>query len=513
MSSTMRDLVADVVTRLGGEAMDEDGVLSVRLPAEGPGDELARRLGQHELRLVFEAVRIAPGVDLVAPGSHVLREIEDFLSARGRRAWVEAPAAHKLTLKSLASVVKPVRGASLALEGRGVDAAHDVYVVYRVRYRSLDRHDEVETVRVRLRPLAEPEVGLAEPPEEVAGWEARPRKHLPPETLEVALGLADEAVVTRGRAEGARREEEARRKAARELSRLHAFYAGQIAELERSRRTDLATTRIEELEDERALRIHELAATTHVRVEVEPLQLLVVEVPLTTARLVVRRRDALDPVESKAGSKAERDGGDAEASTSTSTGDAERDGAEPPPGLPLVLDRHTGQVVLPPCPACASSLLGSAVDACATGHVVHQRCVERCGRCGEAACTACGARACAACEAPTCPGCATSCATCHSDVCSEHVGACAVCGRGGCAVCLRACAECGSAVCEADGHVAAEGARAVLCSRCAVPCPGCRTATSHKELVRCATCGRKFCPTCHPRDAAACVLCAGGAAL
>lgn len=498
MSATMRDLVADVVTRLGGEASDQDGVLSVRLPAEGPGDELARRLGQHELRLVFEAVRIAPGVDLVAPGSHVLREIEEFLSARGRRAWVEAPATHKLTLKSLASVVRTARGASLALEGRGADAGHDVYVVYRVRYRSLDRHDEVETVRVRLRPLAEPEVGLADPPEEVAGWEARPRKHLPPETLEAALALADEAVVTRGRAEGARREDEARRRAARELSRLHAFYAGQIADLERSRRTELAATRIEELEDERALRIQELAATTHVRVEVEPLQLLVVEVPLTTARLVVRHKDA------PARGEPEHDGGDAAAP------DTPTDGAAPAPGLDLVLDRHEGKVLLPPCPACATSLLGATVDACATGHVVHQRCLDRCGRCGQTACAACGARACAACDSPTCPGCATTCASCQSAVCADHTGACAVCGRAGCAVCLRACAECGCAVCEADGHVAAEGARAVLCSRCAVPCPACRTATSHKELVRCATCGRKFCPTCHPRDAAACVLCAGG---
>lgn len=482
-AASMRSLVADVVTRLGGEVTDDGGALTVRLPAEGPGDELARRLGQHELRLVFEAVRIAPGVDLVAPGSHLLRELEEFLAARGRRAWVEAPAAHKLTLRSLASVVKPARGASLALEGRGADSGHDVYVVYRVRYRSLDRHDEVETVRVRLRPLAEPEVGLAEPPAEIAAWEARPRKHLPADVLEAALVLADEAVVTRGRAEGARREEEARRKASRELSRLHAFYAGQIAELERSRRTELAAARIEELEDERALRIHELAATTHVRVEVEPLQLLVVEVPLSTARLVVRRKGA-DPA-------------------------PEHDGA-PAPGIDLVLDRHEGRVLLPPCPACAGSLPGGTVDACASGHVVHQRCVERCGRCARATCAACGARACAACGAATCPGCATACAACQAAVCADHTGACALCDQAGCAVCLRACAECGRAVCEADSHVAADGARAVLCTRCAVPCPGCRTATAHKELVRCAACGRKFCPTCHPREAGACVLCAGG---
>lgn len=512
-TATMKDLVADVVTRLGGEASDEDGVLAVRLPAEGPGDELARRLGQHELRLVFEAVRIAPGVDLVAPGSHVLREIEEFLSARGRRAWVEAPATHKLTLKGLGAVVRPVRGASLALEGRAADSGHDVYVVYRVRYRSLDRHDEVETVRVRLRPLAEPEVGLSEPPEEAAGWEARPRKHLPAETLEAALTLADEAVVTRGRAEGARREEEARRKAARELSRLHAFYAGQIADLERSRRTELAATRIEELEDERALRVHELAATTHVRVEVEPLQLLVVEVPLTTARLVVRHKDRPTAPAggdgAAAAAAAAGDGAPAAAAAAAAEGDG---AAAPGPGLAVVLDRHSGTLLLPPCPACAGVLLGGLVDACAGGHVVHQRCVERCARCGENACAACGARACAACDAPTCPGCATTCPGCQSTVCSEHTGACAVCSRSGCAVCLHACAECGGAVCESDGHLAADGARAVLCTRCAVPCPGCRTATSYQELVRCATCGRKFCPTCHSREAAACVLCAGDAA-
>ncbi|MCO5172441.1 MAG: hypothetical protein M9894_39590 [Planctomycetes bacterium] len=483
----MKDFVADVVVRLGGEVTDEDGVLAVRLPAEGPGDELARRLGQHALRLVFEPTRIGPGVDLVAPGSHVLRELEEFLAGRGRRAWVEAPARHKLTLKSLTGVVRPARGAALAFEGRAGDAGHDVHVVYRVRYRSLDRVDEVETVRVRLRPLAEPEVSLAEPPPEVVEWEARPRKHLPPDELEAALALADEAVVTRARAEGARREDEARRKASRELSRLHAYYAGQIAELERSRRTEQALTRIEELEDERALRLHELATTTHVRVEVEPLQLFVVEVPLATARLVVRRKG-----------EAQDDGDDAPA--------ASDDAAAPN----LVLDRLDGTLLLPPCAACEGAIAGQVIDACGSAHLVHQRCLDRCGRCDRAACAACGARACAACGQPTCPGCATACASCARSVCADHTGACAVCGRAGCGVCLRACAECGGTVCETDGHPAAEGARAVLCTRCAVPCPGCKTATAYKELVRCTTCGRKFCPTCHPRSAAACVLCAGG---
>ncbi|MBX3465926.1 MAG: hypothetical protein KF878_03380 [Planctomycetes bacterium] len=482
----MKGFVADVVTRLGGEARDEDGVLAVRLPAEGPGDELARRLGQHELRLVFEPTRIGPGVDLVAPGSHVLRELEDFLSGRARRAWVEAPAQHKLTLKALSGVVRPAKGAALALEGRAAAAGHDVHVVYRVRYRSLDRCDEVETVRVRLRPLAEPEVSLAEPPDEVVDWEARPRKHLPAEELEAALALADEAVVTRARAEGARREDEGRRKASRELSRLHAYYAGQIADLERSRRTEQALTRIEELEDERALRLHELATTTHVRVEVEPLQLLVVEVPLATARLVVRRRG-----------EAPDDGDEAAPAPSDDTA--------PPPNL--VLDRLEGTLLLPPCPACEGALAGQTVDGCASGHLVHQRCLDRCGRCERFACAACGARACAACGQATCPGCATACPACERSVCADHTGACAICGKAACAVCLRACAECGVTVCETDGHLAAEGSRAVLCTRCAVPCPGCKTATSYKELVRCATCGRKFCPTCHPRSAAACVLC------
>lgn len=507
----MKALVTDVVVRAGGVINEDDGVLSVTLPAEGPGDELARRIGQHELRLVFEATRIGPGVDLVAPGSHVLRAIEEFLAHAGRRSWVEAPATHKLALKTVSAVVRVPRGATLAIEGREADAGHDVYVVYRVRYRSLERTDAVETVRVRLRPRTEPVVERAEPPDEVAGWEARPRKHLPAEQLEDALELADEWVVTRGRAEATRLEQEARRKSVRELSRLHAYYSGTIADLERSRRTEQAISRIEELEDERALRIHELASTTHVRVEVEPLQLLVVEVPLQTARLIVRRKDREAEPEVEAEAPADEapatTPADAAPADAAPAGAAPADAA-PPPGLLLVFDRHAGELTLPPCPSCDGPLPGAVLDACATKHVVHQTCIERCGRCAAAVCSACGARACASCDAATCPACSSVCPGCKKDVCADHRATCAICASSGCAVCMHACAECGAVVCEADGHLAIEGARAILCTRCATPCPGCRTATAYKELVRCGACGRKFCPTCHPRDAGACVLCA-----
>lgn len=473
----MKEFVRDAFAHLGAEVADAGRALTVRLPAapEGTADELATALGGSELRLVFDAAELDAESDLVAPGSHVLRVLEDVLARRGRRSYVVRPGAVRLTLAAVkAHGLRPAPGLAFGLGDKRLEVGYDVYVVYRLRFRSLERTDALETVRVALRPGAAPEVALEEPPVDVAEWDARPRKRAPAALMEEALALADERAARRGRAEAGRLADENRKAATKDLSRLHAYYAAQVAEWERSSRRELAMLRIEELEEERELRLRELAAATRVHAEVRPLQLLVVEVPLQRGRLRLKDR---------------------------------AQGADPRVEVLVHLDRATGALDVPPCGACRGDLARGRVAACASGHAVHQACIDACGRCARSRCAACGEVACRACGAELCPSCQGVCPACETTTCPEHLAGCARCGAGGCAACLQACAHCGEAVCSACRRPAGEGAAAVFCSACAVSCPGCRTATSAHDTSRCGRCGRRFCRACLPREAGACALC------
>lgn len=479
----MRPFVREALTRFGAEVEDgEDERLKVTLPAEPEGDaaELAHHV-EPAFELSFDQERAVPGTQLVAPGSHLLRVLEGLLSPRGQRCYVAQPAEGRLTIKGLgAAGLKPASGLSFTLDAKAQGEGHDVYVVYRLRYATRERIDALETVCVRLRPGAAPEATLAEPPAAVVDWEVRPRKRAPKDALGPGLEAADGCVQARARDEALRLSKEARLKLGKDATRLHAYYSGQIAEYERrNRRRDLALLRIEELEEERALRLKELVAATHVRVEVEPLQLLEVEVPLATAVLVVQPR-----------AKDERD-----------------DEGAVRAQAPVALDRYTGQLELPPCAACQGDLLVEPVAGCHGGHVVHEGCLSGCPGCERATCKACGEHACATCEEPRCRACLTDCPACESPACAEHRGACGRCEQPGCGSCLQDCAACGTPVCASHRQSAGEGLAASFCDACATPCAACRTATPSPQLTKCARCGRRFCGDCHGHDASACVLC------
>lgn len=493
----MKELVADVVRRFGGTAQEADGRLEVELPAEGEGAALAERLGGSALSLVFDAADVGPGRQLVAPGSHVLRQLDAFLSARGQHAYVERPAERRLTLAALRAALQPASGLKLALEQRATGATWDVYVVYQLRFVSLDREDALETVRVRLRPGRPPEVDLEEPPEEAVKWPSRVRKRVAPEAWAVATAEADAAIARHARARGEERREEARSRLQRDLSRLQAYYAGQVAEYRRRRTTELSLLRVEELEEERELRVRELIRSTEVRVEVLPLQALAVEVPLQTARLVVR------PAGGGKAAEAAPEGAPEGASGSASSGGA-------PAGLAIAYDRAEGELLLPPCPACAGPLGEAPLAMCGAGHVVHEREIGPCRGCGALTCAACDLEPCDVCRGPLCKSCGEDCPGCGLWVCgADRDRRCARCDRAGCAGCLHPCAHCGAVVCAEHRHPATSDSEAVVCATCAQPCPGCSVATLAQDLIRCERCGRRFCATCHPRDAATCVLCAG----
>jgi hypothetical protein len=481
----MKPFVREALTRFGAQVTDGEAErLAVSLPPEPEGDaaELAKHV-ESSFEVAFQSEALVPGAQLVAPGSHLLRVLEELLGPRGQRCYVAQPAEARLNLKQLGGAgLKPGRGLAFALEEKSQAEGHDVYVVFRLRYTTRERIDALETVRVRLRPGAAPLAELAEPPASAVDWEVRPRKRAPAEPLAAGLTQADVCVAERAREEARRLSQEARLKLGKDATRLHAYYAGQIAEYERrSRRRDLALLRIEELEEERALRLRELVAATHVAVEIEPLQLLEVEVPLATATLVVHPRDKAARVEGAVRAQA-----------------------------PLFLNRHTGELRVPSCAACQGDLSVEPVGGCAGGHVVHGGCLVACGGCGRDTCQACGDDACATCEEPRCEACLESCRGCEALACAEHRGACGHCQQAGCGVCLRACAACGTPSCSDHRQSAGEGLAASFCVACATPCAACRTATPQPNLIKCARCGRKFCGDCHPADVTACTLCLEG---
>jgi hypothetical protein len=290
--TALLEFVGDVLRSVGGQVALVEGVLEASLPAEdeGAGAELVRRLGRSELKLVSRAARVDAEHELVAPGSHVLRVLEEYLDEVGARSYLVTAPRARLSLKALA--LSAGRGERFKLDERAALVGHDLYVVYRVRYRARDRRDAVITIRVELRPgLApkDPPDALAEPVAEVPAalfaLENRARKRVAPDLLRVALGAADEAVARVAHREAGVLQEEVRKSFKKDLSRLHAYYAGQIAEYMRRRTSDLNVIRVEELEEERAVRVKELIHSSEVRGDAEPIQLLMVELPLQRARL------------------------------------------------------------------------------------------------------------------------------------------------------------------------------------------------------------------------------------
>ena len=356
----MKDFVREVCSGVGATVRDDGGALEVELPEAGVGAALAERLGGRAHRWVFDAEDLSERAELIAPGGRVLRALEEWLSERGRRTYLEAPGAERLTVGAVRERVSAASGEPVRLGARGDARGYEVYVTYRLHYRTLEAKDELETVHVRLRPWGRVEAEVvSEIPAGVWGWTARPRKQPPEAWLKEGLAGADRVVAVRAREGGRALEAEVRAKLGRDIARLHSFYSDQIAEWKRSSRTGLAELRVEELREEERARLSELYAATQVQVEVDPLQVVVVEVPL-------KRAEVLDP-----------------------------DGA---PVAVAWLERTTGALVLEP-PEEESAQVSPAADGCpGCGRSVARRrrcegCGRRfCGRCfpsGEERCTLC----------------------------------------------------------------------------------------------------------------------------
>lgn len=233
----MKAFVAEALRAAEAEVAETEHGLRATLPEAGPGAVLARRLQASELELIFDVADLAPGRELVAPGSRLLRHLDAFLAERAGRTYVVAPATHRLTVKALRQQLSAPRGLTVGLGTRSAAVGYDVYVTYALHYRSIEREDALETVRVDLRPGRPPEVSVTDGPPEIDDLPARARKALPEEAWDAVIASADVAIAAHARAVAHSRREENRERFKTELSRLYAYYSGQIAEYERRRRS------------------------------------------------------------------------------------------------------------------------------------------------------------------------------------------------------------------------------------------------------------------------------------
>ncbi len=471
----MKDFLVDFFKKYGATvSLSSEKEVDVTLPADS---ELAKRFGRDKLCMVFDPHDANAGHDLVAPGGHVLRTIEEYLAARGRRAYVVAPRTRKLEKALVTEVLAPERPRTkggkkppkLLMDERTEEEAWDAHFAFRLRYRGRERKDALLDVLVPVRPQGILEPRNVPPPTESAGWEAHPRKHLPEERQKEAFAKALVLVDELASREAVELEARARARLEKDAARLELFYDTAVVEQQTNRMaTDVSRMKIEELEAERVLKRKELVESARVDAEAEPLQLLVIERP--------RRRVAV---------RVERGRG------------KEKDPAAG--SIELAFDLSTGEVETPPCPACSKTL--AAVEVCDAGHVVHETCAAECSVCLAVVCKTCGSIVCARDGAVVGPECATVCEGCDDEVCKEHVAACALCEAARCTGCLHPCVHCRKTVCEAHRLDIATGdtaAAAHLCTECGVTCPGCQRTEPRSALGRCASCGRGFCPACLP---------------
>lgn len=299
----------------GPESEAEIGTPVPSKVVPGSAEDLARRLRRSTLELVFRSEDLTPGRDLVADGSPLIRRLEEFLAAQGARTYLMAPATARLSLKAIDAAAEAsaaddqggldraslglvaAKGESVKLLDRSDVPGFDFYVLYRIRLRALVREDVTACIEVQLRPGIAPDepnhvtARVAEPPADISGWELKSRRKVPALLRALALETADSCLADHSRELATATQTKLRKSAQEDLKRLHAYYAGQIAEYMRRRSSDLNLIRMEELEAERELRITELIRSAEVRVSGEALSLIIIERPIQRARAVRRTKD------------------------------------------------------------------------------------------------------------------------------------------------------------------------------------------------------------------------------
>jgi hypothetical protein len=105
------------------------------------------------------------------------------------------------------------------------------------------------------------------------------------------------------------------------------------------------------------------------------------------------------------------------------------------------------------CDACGEGIRD--LNLCSSGHVVCEKCLVRCGECGEQFCEKCLTRSCSSCGRGLCKNCAVMCLGC-----GKHC----VSGDDRCVQCLRACLRCHGMAQEKYFGEAEDGSK--VCQKC-----------------------------------------------
>ncbi|MCK4649847.1 hypothetical protein KAT36_01310 [Candidatus Pacearchaeota archaeon] len=114
------------------------------------------------------------------------------------------------------------------------------------------------------------------------------------------------------------------------------------------------------------------------------------------------------------------------------------------------------------CESCGREIVN--LNLCSAGHINCERCLVRCGECGEIFCKKCLKRSCSACGKLLCKDCSIMCFGCGKYVCKDHMRKDCVSGEERCVNCLRACLRChGSASAKYFGE-ALDGSK--VCQKC-----------------------------------------------
>jgi hypothetical protein len=465
-----------LATRFETVAVPQQGQPSVRL-----------------LRLLFdrEFAAIAPGYELIAPRSHVLRLIQNELA--GRAGFTRSAAIFNLdgSFSDLRALGITLRHATPEVSCRYVPRRF--YAVrYMLRQSAYERNEDtllvvVDPTRGVVLPAAEAatfaevnlvDLGRAPYRDDLSGLQPERR-----ESLLRVFQLAEEAARERVAAVLRQRAVEMGAQLEQECDRVRRHFAAELREASPARRLELERFRDQE--------IRELQQRYKVRSELALLSLQEIVIPTVEYTLVIP-------------------------------------GGDRPVRLPqpFVFDPLTNAVKTRHCDQCgqdrawAYCARGNHFDCGACGTVEkcsHPACDQgacdthavRCDRCSALVC-ADHELACGYCEShrrycaehiirsfedrDICPRCARFCGDCGKAFPPQRSTVCVVCSRDFCDGHSRACPSCGKHHCQEHGATPRHRAE-VYCRRCLASCASCSGETLYlkADLQYCAECGSALC--------------------
>lgn len=421
--------------------------------------KLRELFGRDSLHLVFDPKDVPEGSDLVVEGGHILRVIEDFLSERGAKVYVEQPAQHRLTKSLLNEQFRLADSVAIgAIQRESIDC-WDFYFLFKIHFKGRTRKDTLLSVHVESRDGKVLNLAMKNAPRAIQDWVWKKRKQAPLPLLEEAHQRACAFMESKTSLDALEFQKESRALIDKDILRIKSFYGGQIKELWGNKTpTDKARSRIVELEEEQARKVKERLNAIQVNVEVETSQLMVVEIPVQKASIQISKGSV--------------------------NGDLE-----------LAFNRATGELGRPACACCEKEL--KELDLCRAAHVSCSKCLIQC-RCGTDVCTACGHEPCSVCQKETCSLCLEECGHCGESNCLDHQKSCEGCSSPRCENCARSCKACEKTICLTCALMSKAGEvnEITYCRDCGTKCQSCESLLALGDLDRCKVCGRRFCSAC-----------------